>query len=415
MEYEQLMRDLSDSLERENDLKEQLKYAEEETRIMRKKLSDMDDENESLNLQLQKLSAAKSGKYFKKDLMEKGVVTEREHELKLQMELAEQELKVLHRKMEEMDNENETLFVELKMCRAQLMEKGGVASENHEDKRTYDERIKDMAGDIDKLKWRLIEQDQEATGRGRKGKLQKSRSLDESGESGAAAVAALSGGGSIGSRLQQAGIEHHVDARRQLETTQHAVEALKEKLKTLEEENGKLSTENQQLGVLLNRRVPSVTADDAALQNIELKDKVKHLQKENSVLRDKIKALDQRTSQLAKAVTGSRLTGDATSAESRDVREQLRTVEEEFKSLRKKMAELETQNTKLIRELEKYKASGDDKSKKEQKDLDKLSMDELRDRVDDLEAEISKYIYFVTCPIFLESLHYNSKPSTVCL
>ena len=46
------MRDLSDSLERETDLKDQLKFAEEEIRIMRKKLCDMDEENESLNLQV---------------------------------------------------------------------------------------------------------------------------------------------------------------------------------------------------------------------------------------------------------------------------------------------------------------------------------------------------------------------------
>ena len=45
------------------------------------------------------MSSAKSGKYFKKssDIMEKEIVTEREHELRLQMELAEQELKVQFR------------------------------------------------------------------------------------------------------------------------------------------------------------------------------------------------------------------------------------------------------------------------------------------------------------------------------
>ena len=58
------MRDLSDSLEREHDLKGQLKYAEEETINLRNKLSESEDENEIINLQLQKMSSAKSGKYF---------------------------------------------------------------------------------------------------------------------------------------------------------------------------------------------------------------------------------------------------------------------------------------------------------------------------------------------------------------
>lgn len=49
----QLMRELSDSLERENDLKEQLRFSEEETKVMRKKLSDFEDENESLTMQVQ--------------------------------------------------------------------------------------------------------------------------------------------------------------------------------------------------------------------------------------------------------------------------------------------------------------------------------------------------------------------------
>jgi hypothetical protein len=107
------MRDLSDSLERENDLKEQLRFAEEETRVMRKKLSDTEEENEGLTLQVHKLSTAKVGR-FAPSIVKKSTALsadgatapgpeesesiksagEREHELRLQMELAEQE--VLH-------------------------------------------------------------------------------------------------------------------------------------------------------------------------------------------------------------------------------------------------------------------------------------------------------------------------------
>ena len=97
----QLMRDLTDSLERENDVKEQLRFSEEETKVTRKKLSDMEDENESLAMQVHKLSTAKSGRFAPlarktgtgSDSTESAdAANERERELRLQMELAEQEV-----------------------------------------------------------------------------------------------------------------------------------------------------------------------------------------------------------------------------------------------------------------------------------------------------------------------------------
>jgi len=110
-----MMRDLTDSLERENDIKEQLRFSEEEGRVMRKKLSDIEEENESLTLQLHKLSSAKTGRFapsaVKKTTGDGGgggggtspgsdnestkSTGEREHEIRLQMELAEQEVSVM--------------------------------------------------------------------------------------------------------------------------------------------------------------------------------------------------------------------------------------------------------------------------------------------------------------------------------
>jgi hypothetical protein len=52
----QLLRDLQDSLEREADLREQLKFAEEEAENLRKKSSRVDEENESLVMQLKKMA-----------------------------------------------------------------------------------------------------------------------------------------------------------------------------------------------------------------------------------------------------------------------------------------------------------------------------------------------------------------------
>merc|ERR1711936_1104220 len=58
---DQLLKDLQDSIERENDLKEQLSIAEEDAGEARKKLSRLEDENESLSGQLKRMSTKKSG------------------------------------------------------------------------------------------------------------------------------------------------------------------------------------------------------------------------------------------------------------------------------------------------------------------------------------------------------------------
>ena len=65
-DVESLMRDLQDHLERENDLRDQLSNAEEEIKTLRQKVADMESENESINIQLEKISHARSGKFFSK-------------------------------------------------------------------------------------------------------------------------------------------------------------------------------------------------------------------------------------------------------------------------------------------------------------------------------------------------------------
>ena len=58
---DQLLKDLQDSIERENDLKEQLNLAEEQSNDMRKKLSRLEDENESLAQQVKKMTIKSKG------------------------------------------------------------------------------------------------------------------------------------------------------------------------------------------------------------------------------------------------------------------------------------------------------------------------------------------------------------------
>ncbi|KAL7045841.1 hypothetical protein ACKWTF_002358 [Chironomus riparius] len=111
----QLLRDLQDSAEREADLREQLKFAEEEAEALRKRSSRVEEENESLIMQLKKMATkAKSRKLsphlYRRDDLEKdeGISDEEDTaELKLQLELNEQETAVLRRKVEDLEKENE--------------------------------------------------------------------------------------------------------------------------------------------------------------------------------------------------------------------------------------------------------------------------------------------------------------------
>lgn len=84
-EFEEVVRSLYDTMEREKDLQEQMKYAEEESRTMRKKLSTMEQENEILMMQIRKM-ATKKGK-IDEDSDELNP-----EEMKLHLELYEQEM-----------------------------------------------------------------------------------------------------------------------------------------------------------------------------------------------------------------------------------------------------------------------------------------------------------------------------------
>ena len=76
---DQLLKDLQDSIERENDLKEQLNMAEDETNEMRKKMSRVEDESESLAQQLKKMakgskrspSPVRSGSSYGRSIIDK--------------------------------------------------------------------------------------------------------------------------------------------------------------------------------------------------------------------------------------------------------------------------------------------------------------------------------------------------------
>merc|ERR1711981_273510 len=130
---DQLLKDLQDSIERENDLKEQLNMADESSTDNRKKMSRLEDENESLANQLKKMTnknkigsrrspSPRVGGHDK----DEGISEDGEElspaELKVQLEVAEGETDVLRKKIENLLTDNLKLTKEIKDTNTKLAE-----------------------------------------------------------------------------------------------------------------------------------------------------------------------------------------------------------------------------------------------------------------------------------------------------
>merc|ERR1712242_171318 len=103
---DQLLKDLQDSIERENDLKEQLSLAEDESGEVRKKMSRLEDENEALSSQLKKMATKnkrRSPSPYNRNSLSKDDSEEGEElhpeELKVQLGVTEQETELLRKKV----------------------------------------------------------------------------------------------------------------------------------------------------------------------------------------------------------------------------------------------------------------------------------------------------------------------------
>merc|ERR1711981_665960 len=130
---DQLLKDLQDSIERENDLKEQLNMGDESSTDCRKKMSRLEDENESLANQLKRMTnktkvgsrrspSPRVGGHDK----DEGISEDGEElspaELKVQLEVAEGETDVLRNKVENLLTDNLKLSKEIKDINSKLAE-----------------------------------------------------------------------------------------------------------------------------------------------------------------------------------------------------------------------------------------------------------------------------------------------------
>ncbi|KAJ1527818.1 hypothetical protein ONE63_007764 [Megalurothrips usitatus] len=295
----QLLRDLQDSVEREADLREQLKFAEEEAQILRKKVSRVEDDNESLVLQLKKMATkARTRRHsptpnrltpeppVEKD---EGISDEEDPaELRLLLELNEQEAAVLRRKVEELESEGDKLKRKVKELQDKLIaknnRKGSVSSLSSVNENTissgsnalYEKKIKVLEEETSELRKKLIEKERESerlnaelsvSQKKGKGTLAKTKSLE-------------------GPSEQQA-----IDLKRQLQVIENEAMVLRQRTQTLEAENEKLNSENKRLQLTRNAKNARDSSNSATELRV-LKDKVSSLESELSVANQKVRDLE---------------------------------------------------------------------------------------------------------------------------
>uniref|UniRef100_A0A1Y1KT21 SOGA coiled-coil domain-containing protein n=1 Tax=Photinus pyralis TaxID=7054 RepID=A0A1Y1KT21_PHOPY len=243
----QILRDLHDSLEREADLREQLKFAEEEAQNLRKKTSRIEDDNESLVLQLKKMATkAKNRKgspnrLTPEPIIEKdeGISEDDPTELKLLLELNDQEVSVLRKKVEELEAEKDTHKKKIKDLQDKLTTKTSKKSllTSVKGQESQDKKLKVLEDETVNLKKQLAEKDKETerlsaelnlTQKRTKG-MQKSKSLDIADP-------------------------QSLDVKRQLQSIEQEAVVLRTKIQTLESENEKLAADNKRLQLLRNTK-----------------------------------------------------------------------------------------------------------------------------------------------------------------
>ncbi|XP_055546462.1 myosin-2 heavy chain isoform X2 [Wyeomyia smithii] len=404
----QLLRDLQDSLEREADLREQLKYAEEEAENLRRKSSRVEDDNESLLMQLKKMATkARTKSFFNtgrklspsppnrrltaETPLEKdeGISDEDDPaELRLQLELNEQETAVLRRKIGELEVENKRNREHVKELQESLISKTKEMDKQSKfpsllgskSKDPLDgKKIKVMEDEINELRKKIIEKDREVE------RVQSELSL-----------AKTKGGKALAKAkpLDAATDQQVVDLKRQLQVVEQEATVLRQKTQHLEQENDKYAHELKQL--------QSKTENETTATK-KLNSTIHDLQKEKDELEAKLKRIVEQSSSGLPSRTPKNPTDMHTKLQLKRMVDEceneiaeLRAVvgrsgamsisalDNEKKQLQKQLDESKEQKTKLEAELKKLAAP------KVSAELQAIKLSEAQRTVQKLEDENSK-------------------------
>ncbi|XP_038208413.1 myosin-9 isoform X3 [Zerene cesonia] len=398
----QLLRDLQDSLEREADLREQLRNAEEEANNLRKTASRVEDDNESLLLQLKKMATkARSRKLSPTapnnrlsieapNEKDEGISDEEDPaELRLLLELNEQEAAVLRKKVEDLEQDRESLKKQVKDLTEKVSNAATKPNANtalrritNKGSNLAEEKVKVLEDEIAELRKKLIEKERDCerlhaelslAQKKPKASLIKSKSLD--------------------------GDQQNVDLKRQLQVIEQEASVLRTKTQSLEADNEKLQAENKRLQLLKGAKTLKT---DKSLESSTLK--VSQLEKDLQEALNKIKELE--TNKDEKGEKKVRFSSEISKKEA----DSLKLKQEELDKLKLNYTKLEKEKTKLQTSLKELKddAMKSFKSRTPKKITDLTTKLQMKRMVEDLENEIGE-LYVIMKNAGLSSTDVNMK------
>jgi len=340
---DQLLKDLQDSIERENDLKEQLNMAEEEAGEARKKLSRLEDENESLSGQLKRMTSKKPGTRRSPSPYNRNSVTEKDEgisedgeelspaELKVQLEVSEQETTLLRKKVENLLTENLKITKEVKDLTGKLSEEKKSKSSAY---RTHglgaketgnDKKIEELQSEVNTFRVKLIEKDRELERLDAQVKASKPASVKS---------------------MKRSGSQDE-DLLKKLNVIEKEAEVLRNKTQDLESENEKLKSNSLRKG-------PGSAQDRLSSDKTLLEEKVKTLENKLKDSNKKITELEETTKGSAKV-----------SLEIDRLKREKTNMEADMTKLKDTASSEKRKSEKLERDL----AAASDKSEKAQREL----------------------------------------------
>ncbi|XP_046802532.1 COP1-interactive protein 1 isoform X3 [Lucilia cuprina] len=385
---QQLLRDLQDSVERESDLKDQLKFAEEEAENLRKKVARMEDENDSLMMQLKKMATRSRTRKLSPTphRLAPEVQAERDEgisdeddpaELRILLELNEQEASILRHKVEELEKQNS----ESKKQVRELQDKLTTSADKRNTLGSWgnnasEKRLKALNDELEQLRKNISEKDKHIE------RLQ-------------AAAAAQTG----------------ANAKRQIDMAEQEATALRSKVTALEAENERVQKEVKRLQLQALRKQSSTEKNGNTVELAKLKENLASVEEERNNLQDKLKRIFQEAEEKLPPRTIVRITDltpknqlkkwveelDDEISEMRAIvaktgAHTIKSLESEKKTLEEELREYKTKLTQAETDLQKLKSTNTPKVQDLEKQLKKTEEEskQLNSKIKELEDKIKK-------------------------
>ncbi|CAH0766881.1 unnamed protein product [Diatraea saccharalis] len=313
-------------------------------------------------------------------------------ELRLLLELNEQEAAVLRRKVEDLEQDKESLKKQVKELTEKITTNNKsvtapitVRKNTAKSNNLSEEKIKVLEDEIAELRKKLIEKERDCerlhaelslAQKKSKGSLIKSKSLDGASE------------------------QQNVDLKRQLQVIEQEASVLRAKTQSLEADNEKLQAENKKLQLLKNTK--TLRTDKTVEHNAN---KILQLENELKEATTKIKELENNKEKEEKSEKKVRF-GEFTKKDT----DALKAKQDELDKLKINLNKLEKENAKLQATLKALKedAMKSFKPRSAKKLTDLTTKLQMKKMVEDLESEIGE-LYVIMKNAGLSSNEINAK------